>query len=71
MHFEKPFVSIGTATALIVERLTSSEHEPQTREHESEPGRHDDADAKKQGEYVRHRLREIRSWEKRIDGRKV
>lgn len=62
---------LGAATANVVRWLADSEEKPDKREDQPEAGHENDSDAKNHTEYVRHRLREIRSWEKRVDGRKV
>jgi hypothetical protein len=66
VHFD-PFVSIGAATASIVERL-SSKHQVKPDKNKSEPGGHDDPNASQHREYVAHYLRSIDAFERRSSG---
>ena len=72
-----PWSAIGLQAALIVNKLRcqaqlTNANEKQDEEGKSDPApsRGDDEKRAQELEYVEHRLRELRSWERKISGRK-
>ena len=75
-HDDEPirWTSIGWQALLITNRLRCQAQLTQPNEDQNEQSKPDprpgDADEKKRAEYIEHRLREIRAWERKISGRK-
>ncbi|BEV47319.1 hypothetical protein [Afipia carboxidovorans] len=63
------FTRIGLHAARVVDRLDSDEQQNKDRGGNRKTECHREKEEKQHREYVDHRLREIRSWERRISGR--
>jgi len=63
------FTSLAVAAARVVDRLDSDEQQNKDRGGNRETERQSEKEEEQHREYVDHRLREIRSWERRISGK--
>jgi len=64
------FVSLAALTANVTRYLRVDEKKNEESEREPAPSRGDEQKRAQELEYVERRLRELRSWERKISGRK-
>jgi len=64
------FITLSAATRNVTRYLGLDEKKNEESEREPAPSRGDEQKRAQELEYVEHRLRELRSWERRISGRK-
>lgn len=67
---ELSFITLAAATANVTRYLTPDEKHDEDRERQTARDRAKKENAEREREYIEHRLRELRSWERRISGKK-
>jgi hypothetical protein len=63
------FISLAAVTANVVRYLETDKQKDEQSKSDPAPSRGDDEKRAQELEYVEHRLRELRSWERKISGR--
>jgi len=64
------FITLAAATANVVRYLETNKNEDEESKRDPAPSRGDEQKRAEELEYVEHRLREIRAWERKISGMK-
>jgi hypothetical protein len=64
------FISLAALTANVVRHLGLDEKHDEDSRSEPNPGDADEERKERERQYINHRLKEIRAWERRISGRK-
>lgn len=63
------FITLSAATRNVVRYLEPNKQKDEERERDSNPGDADEQKRAQEREYIEHRLRQLRSWERKISGK--